>query len=219
MMGLTSRTGTRRNITALRSAGWGWIVGPLDHGTEDMFGMPYALDNGEWPAHANGTPWDEGAFLRALDRFGAGAMFIVVPDVVADREASLARTKHWLPILQAREDLARVPLLIAVQDGMTFEDIEPFLTDPRIGIFLGGSTEWKERNIIPWGRFCEERGLYYHVGRVNTARRIHLCAAAKAKSFDGSGVGKFIVTLPALDGARRQHDLGLCLDSALNSAA
>lgn len=202
-----SRTGTRRNIAALSAAGWGWMVGPLDMGGPILGGMSWALDNGAWPAFQQGKPWSEELFLRALDRYGAGADFIVVPDVVANREASLARTREWLPRLLARADLDGVRLLIAVQDGMTFDDIEPLLTDPRIGIFIGGSTDWKEAAIIPWGIWAKAHGLYVHCGRVNTARRMALCAAGGIDSVDGTSATKFAKTLPLLSRASKQPDL------------
>ena len=44
-------------------------------------------------------------------------------------------------------------------------------------------------------------------GRVNTQRRIRLCAAAGADSFDGTSASRYAVTLPGLDSARRQPDL------------
>lgn len=206
MIALTSRTGTLSTIAALQAAGWGWMVGPLDHGTSDMFGMPHALDNGAWPAFQTGQPWDEAAFRKALARYGPGALFVVAPDVVGQREASMALTLRWLPELLARPDLAGVPILFAVQDGMTFADVEPHVGG-RVGLFIGGSTEWKLQAIIPWGRWGRERGLYVHVGRVNTARRMALCAAAGATSVDGNSAIMFPKTLPMLDGARRQPDL------------
>jgi hypothetical protein len=48
---------------------------------------------------------------------------------------------------------------------------------------------------------------HYHVGRVNTARRIRLCAEAGADSFDGTSVTMFSCTLPLLESARRQPSL------------
>lgn len=207
MICYASRTGTRRNVRLLAEAGWGWMVGPLDMGGPILAGMRWALDNGAWPAFSQGVEWDEAAFLRALDRYGPGADFVVVPDVVADREASLARTREWLPRLLARADLGNARLLVAVQDGMTFADIEPFLTDPRVGLFIGGSTEWKEAAIIPWGCWAKAHGLYVHCGRVNTARRMALCAAGGIDSIDGTSATKFAKTLPLLSRASKQRDL------------
>lgn len=206
MIGYASRTDSHRNVAALQQAGWRWIVGPLDKGDGRLHGMAYALDNGAWPAHAQEIPWNEAAFVRALDRFGAGADFVVVPDVVADREASLIRTRAWLPRLIARPELRLI--LIAVQDGMTHDEITQLVElDPRIGLFIGGSTEWKLSAIMPWGRWAKEREIYMHVGRVNSSKRIALCAQAGADSFDGTSVTRYSSNLARLDGARRQMAL------------
>ena len=207
MICYASRTATRRNIEALRDAGWRWMVGPLDGRGPRLHGMRHALDNGAWPAFSQGVDWNEAAFIDALDQFGPGADFIVVPDVVADCLASLARTRLWLPRLLARADLGDARLLIAVQDGMTFSDVEPLLIDRRVGLFIGGSTEWKLAAIEPWGRWGKARGLYVHTGRVNTARRIAICAGAGVDSIDGTSATKFAKTLPLLTRAAGQRDL------------
>src|SRR5215470_5795293 len=62
-------------------------------------GMRYALDNGAWSAHHSGVPWDADAFLRMVTALGAGADFLVVPDIVADGTASLRRSRSWVPFL------------------------------------------------------------------------------------------------------------------------
>ncbi len=47
-----------------------------------------------------------------------------------------------------------------------------------------------------WAELARERGAICHVGRVNSARRIHLCASAGVTSFDGSGVSRYAVEIP-----------------------
>jgi hypothetical protein len=93
--------------------------------------------------------------------------------------------------------------LLAVQDGMTPEDVVPYL-GPRVGIFIGGSTAWKEATMATWGRVGLTQRCWVHVGRVNTIRRIHLCLAAGVTSFDGSSASRYAVTLRKLDTARKQ---------------
>jgi len=48
-------------------------------------------------------------------------------------------------------------------------------------------------------------------GRVNSARRICLCAAADVDSLDESGVSRFAEALPPLDLARRKAEVESCL--------
>lgn len=207
MMAYASRTGTKRNIKALKEAGWGWMVTPVDMGGAIREGMPYALDNGAWSAFCQQSEWDEGAFITALERYGEGADFIVVPDVVGNAEATLKLAPVWVSRLVSMPKLKGY-LLIAGQDGMQLDDLAPLLAmSPRVGVFIGGSSEWKERVIIPWGRSLNGRGVYVHVGRVNTARRIHLCGHGMVNSFDGTSVTRFAKTLPMLDEARKQMGL------------
>lgn len=202
MIAYASRTGTASTVAALAAAGWGWMVGPLDMGGPIRAGMRYALDNGAWPAFSQGRQWDQEAFEKAVDRYGAGADFIVIPDVVAGGAASLALSLEWLPRLARRGDIADVRLLIAVQNGISHSDVAGLLSD-RVGIFVGGDTEWKLKTMIGWGQLARRQGAYVHIGRVNTARRIRLAAAAGANSFDGTSAILFPKTLPALEAARK----------------
>lgn len=194
-----SRSGTRRNLDALRAHGWRIMVSA--RGELRTEGFPYALDNGAWTAHQRGEQFDVAAFERAVDALGHGADFIVAPDIVMGGAASLRLSESWLARL-----VPIAPVLVAVQDGMEPVDVEP-LIGARVGLFVGGSTDWKERTASTWGALGRERGAHIHVGRVNTARRIHLCAYAGAHSFDGSSVTRFAVNLPRLDRARRQEPL------------
>jgi hypothetical protein len=85
-------------------------------------------------------------------------------------------------------------------------DLAP-LVGRKVGVFLGGSTEWKLRTMLAWGAFCALHGVHYHVARVNTERRVWLAAAAGADSIDGSSATRYAVTLPMLDRAMKQQDL------------
>ena len=59
--------------------------------------------------------------------------------------------------------------------------------------FVGGDDQWKERTVHHWRRRTDEMGAYCHVGRVNTARRLDLCAFYEVDSIDGSGASRFSV--------------------------
>lgn len=199
MIAYASRTGTRRNLGALREAGWRLMVSA--RGVLRTEGFRYALDNGAWTAHQKGEEFDVKAFERAVSELGAGADFIVAPDIVAGGGASLALSLMWIPEL-----LPIAPVLLAVQDGMTPADVRPVLSE-RVGIFVGGSTDWKLATMPAWGQLRREVGCHVHIARVNTARRIHLALAAGAHSFDGSGPSRFAMALRGLDNARRQRAL------------
>lgn len=197
MIAYASRTGTRVNLAVLRKAGWRLLVSAT--GRLRTEGFQYAIDNGAWTAHQKGEPFDFEAFERVVNRLGAGADFIVAPDVVGDRETTLDLAREWLPRLSS---FPRV--LLAAQDGMTPADVDEFKP---YGLFLGGSTEWKLRTCLAWGSYCRERGLYFHVARVNSKKRIRLCHDAGAASFDGTSVTRYHVRIKRLDPAVRQGSL------------
>ena len=202
MIGYASRTGTRRNLAALREAGWRILVSAA--GCLRSEGFPYALDNGAWTAHQKGLPFDVAAFVKACDLLGAGADWIIAPDVVGEAGPSLKLTAEWLPRL--REQFPRSLILVAVQDGMTEDCVRAWLRSD-VGIFLGGSTHWKIATMRRWGETAHRLGVYLHVGRVNTKRRILLAQEAGADSFDGTSVSRFAKSIDRLDSARRQHAL------------
>lgn len=198
-MAYASRTGTRRNLDALRAAGWGLMVsatGP--HRTEGF--QRYALDNGAWTAHQQGSEWEPEPFLSLVATLGAAADFVIAPDIVAGGLASLRRSEEWLPRLEGVGRRRLVP----VQDGMDAADVRSLLGS-RVGVFVGGSTEWKLATMGAWGRLAREAGAYLHVGRVNTRRRIRMCLRSGADSFDGTSASLYAETLPLLDDARRQR--------------
>ena len=204
MIAYASRTGTRRNLDALRAAGWRLMVSA--RGVLRTEGFRYALDNGAWTSFQRGEPFHVAAFERAVARLGADADWIVVPDIVMGGLASLQFSRGWLDRLRRRRALSGATFLIAVQNGMKPAHVGGML-DPQVGIFVGGDTRWKLATMAQWARLAHAHGAICHVGRVNSARRIHLCAAAGIDSFDGSGVSRLASALPPLDLARRQVDV------------
>lgn len=194
MVAYASRTGTRSTLAAMRAAGWRLLVSAA--GAVRTEGFRYALDNGAWSAFQQGKPFDELAFGRALDLVGERADWVVLPDIVAGGMASLEFSLKWL------ERLHDFPttLLLAVQDGMCPDDVREYL-NPSVGIFVGGSTEWKLETMEAWALLARRRNCYMHVGRVNSAKRIAMCAAVGAHSFDGTSVTQFPSTLGKLDAA------------------
>ncbi len=198
LIAYASRTGTRRNLRALRAAGWRLLVSAT--GCLRSEGFRYCLDNGAWTWHQRGLPFDGDRFLRAVDRMGEGADFVVLPDIVEGGLSSLELSLSWV------SRLSGLPLMLPVQDGMTVADVKPHIA-PGIGIFVGGSTAWKEATIPIWAALGLSRGAPVHVGRVNTQRRLRLCKRRGVTSFDGSGPSKWAKCLDVMDRELRQLDL------------
>jgi hypothetical protein len=179
MVMVANRTGVEVGYLAGRYPG---LVGHLyspGHERGPYHFMPYALDNGAFVAWEKRTPWSEPEWRRLINwaaLSGQRPLWSIVPDVVADRAATLAKWDTFAPLVRA---YGFRPAL-AVQDGMTFDDVP----DSDCVLFLGGSTEWKEDAIGPW---CDRFPGRVHVGRVNTWRRLWKCYQAGAVSVDGTG--------------------------------
>jgi hypothetical protein len=139
--------------------------------------MPYALDNDAFSAWKSGQAWDESAWKKLLAKAAAqpqGPMWALVPDVVANREATLA---NWNKYRGVVADYGW-PLAFAVQDGMESGDV------PREAsvVFVGGSTRWKWRTARQW---CANFPRV-HIGRVRV-RKLQLAEEMGAESIDGTG--------------------------------
>lgn len=191
-----SRTGTRRNIEVLRAAGWRMLL-VADTRRLNAHGLPYAIDNGAWSAYTQSRPWSARDFEYTVDKIGEDADWIALPDVVAGGLPSLELSLSWID---------RVPglKLIPVQDGMEPRHLEPHL-GPDVGLFLGGTTDFKLDNLRRFGELARARKCHYHVARVNSRRRIRLCHEAGVHSTDGTSVSRFAVTLPKLDAEAKQE--------------
>lgn len=129
---------------------------------------PYAIDNGAFAG------FDEISFLKMIEQLKGSKppLWIVVPDVVGDKEATLRLWNEWEPRLRP----LRWPLAMAMQDGMTPDDFKGDIA------FIGGSTRWKWRNLSMWKDVPR-----FHVGRVNTERHLWQAHEMGAESCDGTG--------------------------------
>lgn len=157
----------------------GWLIGPSgQRKTKLRPWTPYACDNDAFTAWQNDTPWDENAYLEFLQwifRQSQRPLWVTVPDVVTNRDATIENWDKYAP--RCREhghDLAFV-----MQDGMTPDDVP---TDADL-VFIGGTFRWKWNNLPA---FCEALPRV-HVGRVNTLSKIRRAAELGVESVDGTG--------------------------------
>lgn len=142
---------------------------------------PWFLDNGAFLAWKRGTSFDHDAFRAAVTAACAhhtAPDWIVVPDVVADADATIALAREYVPALRP----LRFPLAIVVQDGMTPETF-PLWSEADV-IFVGGSLAWKLAHAHEWCRAARERGKPCHIGRVGSARRVRWARSIAADSID-----------------------------------
>jgi hypothetical protein len=155
----------------------GLLIGPGGWRNPTHF-LPYALDNGAFPAWRKGTAWDEAAWLALLDKSAAAStrpLWAVVPDVVTIREATLESWHRYAPMMKERG----LTLAFAAQDGMTPDDVP---ADAAV-VFVGGSTEWKWKSLPVWIASFKR----VHVGRVNTLKWLIKCEEYGVESIDGTG--------------------------------
>jgi hypothetical protein len=201
MIGYAPSEGSRRNMEALRERRWRLLLSPT-HPTP-YADLRFGIDNGAWRAYQTKTQFEESAFEHLVDRLGCAADFVILPDIVGGGSDSLAFSVSWLPRLRTLKHL-----LLPIQDGMNAHDVGMVLRQaPRVGLFLGGTTEFKLQQMYAWGMVAHAWNRWFHVGRVNSIRRVRLCAEAGADSFDGSGITIFSNNLPRLDPARAQPSL------------
>ncbi len=159
----------------------GWLIGPTGMmKTKLREWIPFALDNDAFSAWTKGTPWNEGMWVSMMDTLkhdttkGLEPRWVLVPDVVADRDATL---RNW-DKYSVKAAQFGWPLAIAVQDGMTPED----LPDDCV-VFVGGTTKWKWDNLAMWASLNRR----VHVGRVNEVSKLDICEKLGVESVDGTG--------------------------------
>lgn len=158
---------------------WGrmWVTkGPHS----DYEGEPFGIDNGAFSAWRNAKPWNADAFLKRVDAalaFGTMPVLAITPDIVAGGLRSLEFSLAWRDRLPDH-----LPWYLAVQDGMTPLDVEPFV-GRFSGIFLGGTDQFK-RSVFAWRAWSRCLGLPLHWGRCGTARRLHEAIAIGVDSVD-----------------------------------
>lgn len=178
MMVLCSNHSSRAFIAYAREhdGKLGWIIGPT-YWKNPRPNIPYALDNDAFGAWTNGTEWNEGAWFAMLDKVESAShkpMWALCPDVVSDREGTIAKWNKYSDSIIVRDIIPA----FAVQDGMTKEDVPKSAAV----VFVGGTTRWKWRTAAMW---CENFPRV-HIGRVRTMK-LEICERIGAESVDGSG--------------------------------
>jgi hypothetical protein len=134
---------------------------------------------------------DVDAYLLMLDRIAAldtsRLLFVAAPDAAemtptgprVSWEGTLWLWRSWRRALQTRG----LPLAIVLQDGATADTV-PW--DELDAVFLGGSDSFKDgEQAVGLLLEAQRRGLWRHVGRINTQRRERLLWPI-CDSFDGT---------------------------------
>lgn len=145
----------------------------------DVGGWRWAADNDAY------SDWDEGRYrlmlaaLRGID----GCLFVTAPDVVGDAAETLRRFRAW------RDELEGFPVALVGQDGMRPRDV-PWCE--LSALFLGGTSVWKlSVDAARLAREAKVRGLWLHMGRVNSHQRLRYAKAIGCDSADGTSLSWF----------------------------
>jgi hypothetical protein len=173
------QTRSRALIAELEGYGWGEMTQPKEFPPRRR---PWALDNAAFIAFKANKPWDREGFVGAVERaadYRYPPDFVVAPDIVAGGWDSLQRSLDWLQWLKDQ----KMPVYLAVQDGMTLDGVAPYVHDFD-GIFVGGGEVWKILSGWWWVRLAHAVGRPCHIGRISGRERVRLVKSWGTDSID-----------------------------------
>jgi len=199
LKGYATSTTTLKNIEFLKNLGWGLFITP-DRPEVHSF-KDFAIDNGAWSAYSRKVSWHkkyEKRFRLICDVYGEMSDFIVCPDIVAGGYKSLDLSLSYLDHLK----IYGTKILIPVQDGIQPCSELYSVLSSEIGLFIGGTTNWKLHNLPTWSWVSEKTNCYLHVARVNSCKRMALCASFKVNSFDGTSLSRYSVDAIRMNNCR-----------------
>lgn len=154
---------------------WGRLVQPGNAGDVTAWQW-WAADNA-----AYGGQFDPAAFDRMLTRYDharAWCLFATAPDVVGDAVQTLESFRMWSVRIRSRG----YRVAYVAQDGA-----ELYQLPDADALFIGGSTEWKlGRAAGELVQAAKARGMWVHMGRVNSRRRIAHAQRWGCDSVDGT---------------------------------
>lgn len=158
----------------------------------------YAADNGCYVESKAGRPFNAERWLRWLEQLPVQrALFAALPDVlewyddpetgrpycIGNVDATLERSAGYVE----RVKELGFPAALVAQDGLEDLDTVPFAID---ALFIGGSDGFKlgpnVRQLVAQAR---DRGMWVHMGRVNSAKRLRYAGEIGCNSADGTFVG------------------------------
>jgi hypothetical protein len=171
-----SGAAVRRHIEA---GAFAWADTPRQ-GNRRPAGVVWGADNG---CFTLGDRWDADEWWNWLETRAGEArtcLYAAAPDVVGDAAATLVRSAPWLPRIRA----LGYPAALVAQDGLTVSTCPWDIFDV---LFVGGSTDWKlgpvARDLVSE---ANRRGVWVHMGRVNSQRRWRYAEAIGCDSVDGT---------------------------------
>lgn len=184
-------TGQTRSASLIKRLTEGGIGECTCRGEMPPRRTPWFYDNGAFKDWRNGQEFNTVRFMRDMSKittdiekgWNTAPDFIVVPDLVAAGVESLDESNGWLEWLKDRN----VPLYLAVQDGMTTEDVAPLIEFQNYGgIFVGGTVKWKRETAAVWCELAAWMSVPAHIGRCGTDKKVLWAHSIGASSIDSS---------------------------------
>lgn len=166
-----------RAIEAMQTGRLGYIDTPLQ-GNRRPPGVSWCADNGCFSDKWDQEKW--WTWLQGNAHDAPTCTFAVAPDVVGDAWRTGIRALPWI------EPIKRLgyPVAWVAQDGQQNQPL-PWLSID--ALFIGGTTAWKvgphARDLVAEAK---RRGLWAHMGRVNSERRWRYAKAIGCDSVDGT---------------------------------
>jgi hypothetical protein len=179
-------------VERLDELGVGLMAQPASHLERFLPGRVWAADNGCFA-----EAWDADEWRWWLQRQPReGCLFAVVPDVVANAEATAERYERWAPLVR----FFGFPTAYVAQDGLTeLPEVEFDV------LFLGGTTEFKLGEHAAHLTECARaKGIPVHMGRVNSLKRLRYAHQIGCTSADGT----FLKFGPEINLPKMKHWLG-----------
>lgn len=165
-------------LDAIHAGDLGAIVTPKQGNIIPYDEVDWCADNGCFSDAWRESHW--WAWLRNLPR---SCRFAVAPDVflpsAESHAATLARWADFGPAMRRHG----FPVAFVAQVGCTADAI-PADAD---ALFIGGTTEWKlSHDAAACVAEAKRRGMWVHMGRVNSERRLRIAASWGVDSADGT---------------------------------
>jgi len=180
---VTSGTHRHKDRCRTRPDKFGHLVTPRNDCGVQMTPATIGIDNDRF-----NTFYDEDRFLRTLGRmvkFQDRIKFVAAPDTPFDSAATLREFRDWGPRIRN----LGFPVALVLQNGMKAETLPWGAFD---AVFVGADDAYKLGQDA--ATICIEarsRGLWTHMGRVNSILRLEYCRSLQTDSVDGSGWAKF----------------------------
>ena len=162
---------------AMRTGLLGMIANPAS-GNRVEAGTDWCADNA---AYTGQYPGDDAylGWLAARAPHAHRCAFATAPDVVGDAAATLRRSAPMLERIRA----IGYPVALVAQDGL---EHQPVPWDEIDALFLGG-TAWKlSAAAAELAAKARSRGIWVHMGRINSHRRLRHADAIGCHSADGT---------------------------------